>query len=91
MPRATPAKRTPLVEKRARAVCGGLARATESGPMHWRTVDSIADGTGVDEAAADDAIAYAVGREWILSEGQPPHSICLTEGGRVMVAKLKRR
>jgi hypothetical protein len=57
--------------------------------MQWRTVEPIATGAGLDDAGA--AVAYGTGREWLLTEGQPPHSICLTEGGRVMVAKLKRR
>ena len=54
-------------------------------------VDHIAAGAALDDAAASQAIAYAVGQDWLLAEGTPPHSVCLTEAGRVMVAKLKRR
>ena len=79
------------VERRARALCVELARATRGRPMHWCTVDSIMAAAGVADAAADDAIAYAVERDWLLAEGRPPHSICLTEGGRVMVANMKPR
>ena len=57
--------------------------------MHWRTLGPIGQAVGLDDASA--AIAYAAGHDWLLTKGQPPHSICLTEGGRVMVAKLKRR
>ena len=77
-------------ERQARALCVELARVTE-GPVQWRPVDSIMAGTAVDDAAADDAIAFAVGQDWLLTEGQPPHSICLTESGRVMVAHMKPR
>jgi hypothetical protein len=77
------------VERQARAVCVELARATDSRPIHWRTVGPIGQAVGLDDASA--AVACAAGQDWLLTEGQPPHSICLTEGGRVMVAKLKRR
>ena len=83
MPRAS------HVERQARALCVELARVTDSRPMHWRTVAPIRQAVGLDDASA--AVAYAAGQDWLLAEGQPPHSICLTEGGRVMVAKLKRR
>jgi hypothetical protein len=41
-------------------------------------------GAALDDAAASQAIAYAVERDWLLTEGQPPHSICLTDAGRIM-------
>ena len=70
-----------------RVVRGACARVRRQ----WRTVAPIAQAAGLDDAAADAAIALAVGLDWLLTEGQPPHSICLTEGGRVMVAKMKPR
>ena len=79
------------VERQARAVCAELARVTGARPMRWATVDSIMAAAGVADAAADDAIAFAAGQDWLLTEGQPPHSICLTESGRVMAAKMKPR
>ena len=66
-----------------------------AGARDGQPADALADGgavrqaVGLDDASA--AVAYAAGQDWLLAEGQPPHSICLTEGGRVMVAKLKRR
>jgi hypothetical protein len=77
------------IERRARAVCVELARATGSRPMHWRTVGPIGQAVGLDNASA--AVAYAAGQDWLLTEGQPPHGICLTDGGQQMVAKQKRR
>ena len=78
-------------ERQARAVCVELARVTGGRPMRWATVDSIMAGAGVPEAAADDAIALAAGRDWLLTEGQPPHSICLTDAGRIMAQQRARR
>ena len=57
--------------------------------MHWRTVGPIGLAVGLDDAS--EAVAYAPGQDWLLAEGTPPHSISLTESGRVMVAKLRRR
>ena len=59
--------------------------------MRWATVDSIMAGAAVPEAAADDAIAFAVAQDWLLAEGQPPHSICLTDAGRIMAQQRARR
>jgi hypothetical protein len=39
---------------------------------------------GIDEANADGAIAYAVERNWLIAEGNPPHSSCFTESGRTL-------
>jgi hypothetical protein len=82
LPRATRTKRTSLVEKRARAVCAGLARVTEPGPMPWRMVRLIARSVAFDYKTADAAIDYAIQKGWLIGEGEPPHSICLTDDGR---------
>jgi hypothetical protein len=35
---------------------------------------------------ADEAgVAYAIQKGWLLGEGEPPHSVCLTEAGRSLV------
>jgi hypothetical protein len=81
--------RASKVERQARALCVELARVTGGRPMHWRTVGPIGGAVGLDDASA--AVAYAAGQDWLLTEGRPPHSICLTEGGRVMVAKMKSK
>jgi hypothetical protein len=46
----------------------------------------IAKAAGLDDA--DAAIAYAVERDWLIAAGNPPHSICLTDDGRVMAARV---
>jgi hypothetical protein len=70
------------VEKQPRALCVELVRVTDSKPMQYRMAQEKA--VGIDEAAADVAIVYAVEKGWLLAEGNPPHSICLTDDGRVL-------
>jgi hypothetical protein len=70
------------VERRARALCVELARVTGGRLWHWRTADTIGQALGLDEQAADAAIAHAICAGWIVGQGSPPHSICLTDAGR---------
>jgi hypothetical protein len=72
------------VEKRARAVCVELVRQTGDRQMQYRMVRRIARAVALDYETADAAIVYAVGKGWLLGEGEPPHSICLTDDGRVI-------
>jgi hypothetical protein len=74
-----------------RALCVELARVTDNRPMQWRMVRSIGTAAGLDDAAADAAIAYAIDREWLIGEGQPAHSICLIEGGRTVTSERRPR
>jgi hypothetical protein len=55
-------KKSNATEKRARAVCIELARATGNKPMQYRMVRPIVLATGLDDATADAATAYALGR-----------------------------
>jgi hypothetical protein len=75
MPRATPAKRTSQVEKRAHALCVELARQTGKRPMQYRMVRRIARSVAFDYETADAAIAYAIQKGWLIGEGEPPHSV----------------
>ena len=77
------------IERRAQAVCAEPAHVTGGRPMHWRTVGPIGAALGLNPDACDAAVSHALGRDWLLGEGNPPHSISLTDGGRVMAAKLK--
>ena len=74
------------VEKRARALCVELARVTGNRPMQYQMARLIARDATVDYATADAAIGYAVGQGWLLTEGEPPHSICLTDDGLILAA-----
>jgi hypothetical protein len=91
MPRTTRTKHTSLVEKRARAVCAGLARMTESGPMQWRKVRLMARSVAFDHETADAAIAYAIQKGWLVGEGEPPQSLYLTDKGRILSATSPKR
>jgi hypothetical protein len=66
----------------ASALCAELACVTRGRPRQWRMVRLIGPAVGHDEATADLAIAYAVEQDWLIAAGNPPNSICLTEGGR---------
>jgi hypothetical protein len=75
-------------------LCAELARVTGNRPMQYRMVRPIVIAAGLKDTAADNAIAYAVERGWLITdvaEDEPPHSICLTEEGRVATARAKRR
>ena len=56
--------------------------------VQWRMAQTIAEAVGLDEATADAAIAYAIGTDWLIGGGSQPHSICLTDAGRVWTARL---
>ena len=75
---ATPARDEPA--NTARVLCVELARVTANKPSQWRMVRLIGPAIGQDEAAVDAAIAYAVEHGWLLSAGNPAHSICLSAG-----------
>jgi hypothetical protein len=51
--------------------------------MQWHMVRLIAKSVALDYETADAAIAYAVRQGWLLTEGNPPHSIYLTDDGRI--------
>jgi hypothetical protein len=53
--------------------------------MQWRMVRSIARSVAFDYATADAAITYAIQKGWLIGEGEPPHSVCLTDAGRALV------
>jgi len=53
--------------------------------MQWRMVRLTARSVAFDYKTADAAIDYAIQKGWLISEGEPPHSVCLTDDGRVLV------
>ena len=68
---------------------------TGNRPMQYRTVQPIVIAAGLDDAAADAAIAYAVEKGWLITdvsedESGPTPSICLTDDGRALQIVSKR-
>lgn len=49
--------------------------------MRWVMVDEVAQRLKLDEAAVDSAIRQAEAKGLLVSEGGPPHSVCLKSVG----------
>ena len=64
-----------------------LARVTGNQPLQYRLVAPIASAAGLTDLEAEAAVVDAIGRGWLLTDGEAPHSIALTPGGRAMAAK----
>jgi hypothetical protein len=43
----------------------------------------MARSVAFDHETADAAICYAIKKGWLIGVGEPPHSVCLTDDGRV--------
>jgi hypothetical protein len=50
--------------------------------MEYQMARLIARRGAIDYETADAAIAFAIQQGWLTGEGEPPHSICLTDAGR---------
>jgi hypothetical protein len=59
--------------------------------MQWRMVRLIARSVAFDYKTADAAISYAIQKGWLIGEGVPPHSVCLTDSGRNLSSTSRRR
>jgi len=49
--------------------------------MRWVMVDEVARRLRLDAAAVDAAIRQAEAKGLLVSEGSPPHSVCLKAAG----------
>ena len=55
------------------------------------TADEVAESSdALDYETADAAIVYAIQKGWLIGEGEPPHSVCLTDEGRILSATSRR-
>ena len=72
-------------------VCAGLARATKPQPMQWWKARLMARSVAFDHETADAAIVYAIQKGWLIGVGEPPHSVRLTDDGRMASAQGRRR
>lgn len=51
--------------------------------MRWVSVHELGlRHPDLSEESLDHAVALAIAKEWMLGEGRPPHSVCLTDAGR---------
>jgi hypothetical protein len=58
-------------------------RAARSHGPQWIMVDSVARHLGISEEQAQQAVALAVQRQWLQTDGSvPPHSVALDRGLR---------
>jgi hypothetical protein len=78
-------------DKRTRALCVELARVTGNLPMQYREILPLARSVGLSKEEAGIAIAQAVGKKWLLTEGEPLHSIALSDAGNLMAARALKR
>jgi hypothetical protein len=56
------------------------ARGRTTGRCNTRWPRRSGKRSGINEATADVAIAYAVEKGWLIAEGNPPHSVSLIYG-----------
>jgi hypothetical protein len=82
-------------QRQARILCVELARVTGNRPMQYRMARPIVIAAGLDDPAADPAIAFAVEKGWLttdVSEDEcgPTPSICLTDDGGALQIVSKR-
>jgi hypothetical protein len=70
MPKSTPVNGKSIQGAEAGpSLCVELARVTGNRPMQYRMVRPIVIAAGLDDAAADAAIAYAVEKGWLTRRG----------------------
>jgi hypothetical protein len=58
--------------------------------MQWWKARLMARSVAFDHETADAAIVYAIQEGWLISVGEPPHSVCLTDAGRKSAARSRR-
>jgi hypothetical protein len=69
--------------KTARQLRDEVYAITRGVPMRWISVHELGlRHADLSEQALDQAVAVAISKGWMLGEGTPPHSACLTEARR---------
>jgi len=69
-------------EKTARNLRNEVDAITRGVPMRWVSVHELGlRHSDLTDAALDQAISVAIAKGWMLGEGTPSHSVCLTDLG----------
>ena len=67
----------------ARKIREDVRSITRGQPMRWVSVHELTLRHAlVREEAVEAAVALAINKGWMIGEGKPPHSVCLTDTGR---------
>lgn len=70
-------------EKAARLLRDEVQAITGGVPMRWVSVYELGlRHPDMSEAVLDQVVGVAIAKGWMLGEGRPPHSVCLTDAGR---------
>jgi hypothetical protein len=77
----------PYNETLARRIVAEVDQVTAGRPARWVTPQQIARRIRVHHSSLIAAVRAAVDSGWLIVEGSPPHSICLTDAGRSHTAK----
>jgi hypothetical protein len=72
-------------ETPARRIVVEVERVTDGRPMRWVALQQVARRLQIHRSSAAAAVRVAVDDGWLIGEGEPPHSVCLTDAGRALV------
>ena len=71
-------KQTEQTDRTARAMRDDVERVARGRPCHWVSVHDITQRLGLDDAAGDAAVRWAIEQGWFVADSDPPHSIRLS-------------
>ena len=79
------------LDKRTRALCVEVARITGNRRLKYCLLEPIAKSLGLNGGEVEAAAIDAVRRGWLLAREDGSHSVCLTDAGRVWIARLTKK
>jgi ribosomal protein S25 len=65
-------------DQAARAMRDDIVRVTGGRVVQWVTIHDIAHRLGLDDDVAEAAVRQAVEHGWVVTDGEPPHSVRLS-------------
>jgi hypothetical protein len=78
-------------ETLARRIVAEVEQVTDGRPMRWVALQQVARRLQIRRTFVTEAVRVAVNSGWLIGEGEPPHSVCLTDQGRAMAAIVSER